>query len=166
MPTDPTVTLLHVGDQITVAFSDVPQTVMPIDTTVQEDGSVTLIYNQKFQVDGKTIGKLQEEIRDRYVPQYFKFLTVTVKRADSFYFVGGEVRAPSRQVYTGYMTVLGAVTTAGGYTDFANKHSIEVTRANHQKFTVDGVKAQTHPEPERPGFPGRRNHRQQAHLVI
>jgi polysaccharide export outer membrane protein len=151
---DPTTTLLRVGDKITVGFADVVQTIPPIDTIVQEDGSITLIYNQKFQAAGKTIGALQTEIRDRYVPQYFKFMTPTINSQERFYFVSGQVKGESRQVYTGYMTVLGAITSAGGYTDFANKHKIRVTRANGQQFMVDGVKALTHPELNIQIFPG------------
>jgi polysaccharide biosynthesis/export protein len=153
-PLDPSTTLLSVGDEITVSYSDVVAAILPNDTTIQEDGSVTLIYNQKFQAAGKTIGALQSEIRDRYVPQYFKYMTPTVKRAESFYFVSGQVRGESRQVYTGYMTVLGAITSAGGYTDYANKHKIRVTRANGQQFMVDGVKAQTQPELNVQIYPG------------
>ena len=155
-PANPSGTLMHVGDEITVSFSDVAQSILPIDDTIKEDGSITLVYNQKFQAAGKTAGVLQEEIRQRYVPQYFKFLTVTVKTQERFYFVGGEVRAPGRQIYTGSMTLLGAIDTAGGFTDFAKRSKVQVTREGGKSFNVDATKALTHPELNVPIFPGDR----------
>ncbi len=151
---DPTGTLLHVGDDINVAFSDTPTQIPPIADTIKEDGSITLMLNQKFQAAGKTIGALQSEIRDRYVPQYFKYLTVSIKPETRFYSVGGEVRAPNRQAYTGYMTVLRAIDTAGGFTDFANKSEVAVTHTSGETFYVNCKKAQTHPELDKQIFPG------------
>ncbi len=125
-----------------------------MEDIIKEDGSITLILNQKFQAAGKTIGALQADIRDRYVPQYFKYLTVTIKTQERFYSVGGEVRSPNRQAYTGYMTVLRAIDTAGGFTDFSRKTDVEVTRANGEKYVVNCKKAQNHPELDREIFPG------------
>ncbi len=147
-------TLVHLGDALAVSFADTVNGVPPIDDVVKEDGSITLIYNQKFQAAGKTIGALQTEIRDRYVPQYFKYLTVSIKTQDRFYSVGGEVKQPSRQVYTGAMTVLRAINTVGGFTDFANKTKVQVIRANGGKFTVNCKKALSHPELDREVYPG------------
>jgi protein involved in polysaccharide export with SLBB domain len=147
-------TLLHVGDAITIVLSDTPGMIPPTDETIKEDGSITLTLNQKFQAAGKTIGALQSDIRDRYVPQYFKYLTVTIKTADRFYSVGGEVRAPNRQAYTGYMTVLRAIDTAGGFNDFAAKSNVEVTHANGKSYKVDCKRAQKHPELDQEIYPG------------
>jgi polysaccharide export outer membrane protein len=149
--------LLHVGDAITITFADLPTSVPPIDDSIKEDGSITLILNQKFQAAGKTIGALQADIRDRYVPQYFKYLTVSIKTADRFFSVGGEVRNPSRQAYTGYMTVTRGIDTAGGFTDFANKGRVEVTHANGEKYTVNcGRALNGHPELDKEVYPGDR----------
>ena len=147
-------TLVHIGDALDVSFADTVNGVPPIADTVKEDGSITLIYNQKFQAAGKTIGALQTEIRDRYVPQYFKYLTVSIKTQDRFYSVGGEVRQPSRQVYTGAMTVLRAINTVGGFTEFASKTKVQVIRASGEKFTENCRKALSHPELDREVFPG------------
>jgi protein involved in polysaccharide export with SLBB domain len=151
---DPSTTLMHGGDILTISFADTPTLIAAEEDVIKEDGSITLIYNQKFQAVGKTVGQLQTEIRDRYVPQYFKYLTVTIKTQDRYYSVGGEVRAPNRQVYTGYMTVLRAIDTASGFTDFANKRKVVVTRASGKKVTVDCKKAQDHPELDVEIFPG------------
>jgi polysaccharide export outer membrane protein len=140
-PADLSATVLHKGDAITVTFSDLVTPLAPIDTTVGDDGSITLYYNQKFQADGKIIGALQMEIRERYVPAFFVNLTVSIKTQDRFYVVGGQVKLPNRYIYTGYMTLTRAIDTAGGFTDFARKSDIQVIRASGQTFTVDYLKA-------------------------
>jgi protein involved in polysaccharide export with SLBB domain len=152
---DASATVLHVNEAITVSFSDTPTQIMPIEDTIKEDGSITLIYDQKFQAAGKSVGALQEEIRERYVPQYFKYLTVSIKTGDRFYSVGGEVKGPSRQAYVTTMTVLRAIDTAGGFTDFARKTRVQLTRASGGKvIIVNCVKALTHPELDLQVFPG------------
>jgi polysaccharide export outer membrane protein len=151
---DYSVTLLHVGDALTITFADLPTMIPAIEDSIKEDGSITLILNQKFQAAGKTIGALESDIRDRYVPQYFKYLTVSIKTDARFYSVGGEVRSPNRQAYTGYMTVLRAIDTAGGFTDFARKGHVKVTHANGESYTVDCYRATSHPEDDKPIYPG------------
>ncbi len=142
------------GNTLTVGFADTPAPINPIDDVIKEDGSITLIYNQKFQAAGKTVGALQSEIRDRYVPQYFRYLTVSIKTAERFIFVGGEVKAPNRQVYSGRTTVLTAIDIAGGFGDFADKKHVRLTRANGQKFTVNCSKAMDHRELDLEVYPG------------
>lgn len=146
--------ILHVGDTLTVAFQDTPQPIAPVEESIKEDGTVTLIYNQKFHAADKTIGDLQNEIRDRYVPEFFKFLTVSVRTQERFYSVGGEVRVPNRQQYIGKMTVLQAINTAGGFTDFASKKKVQVIRSGGQKIVVNCVAAIEHPEKDIEIFPG------------
>ena len=147
-------TLLRNGDEITVTFSDIPTPPLPIVDTIKDDGTVTLILDQKFQAAGKTTGALQAEIHDHYVPKYFKYLTVSIATKERFFYVGGEVHNPSRQVYSGRMTVLAAIDTAGGFTDFARKGKVLVTRSNGEHFYVNCIKALGHPELNREIFPG------------
>jgi polysaccharide export outer membrane protein len=151
---DYSASLLHVGDAVTITFADLPAAIPAIDDTIKEDGSITLIMNQKFQAAGKTVGALESDIRDRYVPQYFKYLTISIKTDTRFYSVGGEVRQPNRQAYTGYMTVLRAIDTAGGFTDFANKSKVLVTHANGEHYTVNCKQAVNHPELDKQVYPG------------
>ncbi|MDB6125376.1 MAG: Polysaccharide biosynthesis/export protein [Pedosphaera sp.] len=145
--------VLHVGDSITVSFQDLVNPVFPIDQAVKEDGSITLIYNQRFQAAGKTVNALEKEIHDRYVPRYFVNMTPTIKTAERFYSVGGEVKTPNRQVYSGRMTVVGAINTAGGFTDYARKSKIQVTRANGKTVKVNYDKALRDPKENLEIFP-------------
>ena len=82
-----------------------------------------------MQAAGKTRSELQKEITERYVPKYFTRLNVTVNADIRYIYVSGEVKIESRHVYMGGMTVLRAVATAGGFTDFANIKRVQLLRA-------------------------------------
>lgn len=147
---------IQVGDSIMVSFSDLPPTVQPIQPYVArigEDGNITLHFNVTVKAAGKTARDLEQEIRNQYVPRYYKNLTVTVKTEDRFYFVGGEVKMPNRQEYRGRVTVLRAIDTAGGFTDFANRSKIELTRQNGQKIKINYKKAVKDPKLDPEVFP-------------
>jgi polysaccharide export outer membrane protein len=134
--------ILQAGDPISVTFSDVPPPgIMEWKGRIGEDGNVTLHLNVTVNAIGKTANQLAQDIREAYVPKYYKYLTATVKPDERFYYVGGEVRMPNRQPYTGAMTVTRAIDTAGGFTDYAKKSQIILTRANGQKFQIDYNKA-------------------------
>lgn len=115
--------VLSVGDSLTITFTDTPVVIPMFDQKIKEDGTITLALNQTFTADGKTRGDLEKEIRGRYVPNIFKYMTVSVKQQEStrWYYVDGEVKAPNRQIYNSRITLLKAINSAGGFTDFANK---------------------------------------------
>jgi polysaccharide biosynthesis/export protein VpsN len=133
--------VLRVGDVVHVNLLDIPQPPPQIAIRIPEDGRITLPWNITVDARGKTISQLQEEIRNAYVPRFFVRLTVNIKSEERWYYVGGEVRAPARQVYSGEMTVLRAIDTVGGFTDFANRKNIELRRSNGQTFKINWNKA-------------------------
>ena len=144
---------LGVGDLLTINFSDVPERNMPREQQyrIGDDGLITLPLNVQVQAAGKTPSQLQQEIRKAYVPQYFVNLTVTVKAQDRYVYVDGEVKVPNRQFHIDGLTVLRAISTAGGFTDFANKNKIEVRRAIGGKTeTVNWQKALKNPKLDLP----------------
>jgi polysaccharide export outer membrane protein len=123
---------------------------------VKEDGTITLLLNQEFTAADKTRGELEKEIRKRYVPDLFKALTVNVEplNATQFYYVDGEVKMPDRQVYISRMTVLKAIASAKGFTDFAKKTGVVLTRLDGRKITINCIKAQKDPKLDLEVFPG------------
>ena len=142
------------GDSLLVTFSDLQPPVQPFEEHVNEGGKITLLHNQTFQAAGKNRGDLEREIHDRYVPDYYKFLTVTVKILNRFYFVDGEIKSANRYIYEGNITVLKAIASAGGFTDFANKKKVQVIRAGSKKIEVENcVDALDHPEKDLVIFP-------------
>jgi protein involved in polysaccharide export with SLBB domain len=152
-PTSLSSDTLNVGDQLTVVFSDLPTVTPPFDQRVKDDGTITLLLNQTFHAAGKTRSDLEKEIRARYVPDYFVNLTVSVKR-DQFYYVDGEVKMPSRQPHPGEMTVIKAIASAQGFTDFANRNKIRLTHANGNSVIVDYDAALENPAQDLAVYPG------------
>jgi len=144
---------LGVGDLLTINFSDVPPDSMPREQQhrIGDDGLITLPFNVQVQAAGKTPTQLQKEIRNAYVPYWFVNLTVIVKGQDRYVYVDGEVKVPNRIFHIDGLTVLRAISTSGGFTDFANKKNIEVRRAIGGKTEkVDWNKARKNPKLDLP----------------
>jgi len=148
---------LGVGDSITISFSGLPDPteLPPLETSVKEDGTITLQSVGAIPAAGKTPGQLENYIHDRYVPAYYNHLTVTIKTSsDLVYYVRGEVKVPGRLVYTGPITVSKAITSAGDFTDFANRSKVYLVRSNGQRFRLNCDRIIDGEAPDPPVFPG------------
>jgi polysaccharide export outer membrane protein len=135
-----------VGDMVTVTFSGVENPIAPHEERIKDDGTITLPLIGSVIATGKTPGKLQNEIQGSYVPKYYTRLVVTVKQLDRFFYVGGEVRRPERQLWLGEVTVTQAIQSAGGFTDFADKTKVQVTRADGSTILVNCKQALKRPK--------------------
>ena len=146
---------LHIGDVVSVTFTGLPETVEPLDKPIKEDGTITLPDVGRVKAVGKTIGELEDAIHDLYVPKVYLHLNVTVKTSsDRVYYIRGEVRAPGRLIYAGPITVSKAITSAGDFTDFANRSSVILTRSNGDRFKLNLNKILAGDEPDPPIYPG------------
>lgn len=154
-PQTPSSGILRAGDLVRVTFSDIPQPMQPVEIRLPADGRITLPYNVTVIAVNKSVSQLQEEIRNAYVPKWFVRLTVNIITEERFYFVGGEVKSPQRQPYFGEnMTVLRAIDSVGGFTDFANRRKIELRRAADGKvYKIDWNKAVRNPSLDLPVYP-------------
>jgi protein involved in polysaccharide export with SLBB domain len=152
----PEVEVLGVGSSITITLLDTPTPIPPFEGKIKEDGTITLTLNQLFTAAGKTPGALEQEIRDRYVPKFFKYMTVAVKQEANtlWYYVDGEVKGPNRQLYTSRITVLKAIASASGFTDFANKKKVKLTRADGRIQIINCPKARDNPILDLEVYPG------------
>jgi len=149
--------IIRVQDLLTVLMTDTPVLLPVFEDRVKDDGTITLTENQKFNVVGKNRGELADEIHDRYVPRFFKRMTVSVKKAENtqFYYVGGEVKTPTRQVYLGRISVLKAIQSAGWFTDYANKSKVQLTRGTDGRiFIINCKKALKNPKLDLEVYPG------------
>jgi protein involved in polysaccharide export with SLBB domain len=138
---------LSVGNILNIKFQDVPGPVPDFDGKIKEDGTITLFLNQTFTAAGKTVGELAKEIRERYVPKYYKYMTVNIAPQMLFFYIGGEVKSPGQHPYISRIKLLEAIQSAGDFTEYARRGKVIVTRgANGQRVVVDAKKAKTHPE--------------------
>jgi len=148
--------VLQTGETISVSLSDISTQQPPMEQTVKADGTITLWYNKTFHVAGKLRGQVEKEIHDAYVPDYYVNATVTISHQGQsrFYYVGGEVKSPGRQVYIGRITVTRAIQSAGDFTDWASKKKVQLIRSNGEKKTINCTKALDKPELDLEVFPG------------
>jgi len=160
-PDNSNIANLRIGDALVVTFNDLPtaMAVLPVQDTIKEDGSITLKFNERFEAAGKSTRQLQAEIRERYVPKYYRYMTPSVTTSERYFSVGGEVKSPNRYVWTSGMTVLRAVTASGGFTDFSRKGKVEIIRADSGKVEYqDCLDALKHPELDKPIYPNDQVH--------
>jgi polysaccharide export outer membrane protein len=153
-------TPLRVGDKIRVELTGIPDPpVAPVDQDIMGDGSITLPYIQSVIAAGKTPIELQKEILSLYVPTWYKHANVTVTPVARFFYVGGQVNnggSGGRSIYTGPITVIGAIESVGDFTPFADKRHVQITRVNGTIEHVNCVKAIKNPKLDVPIYPGDR----------
>jgi polysaccharide biosynthesis/export protein VpsN len=147
---------LHVGDIVTVSFDGLPpESQMPsVEKTINEDGTITLADIGSIKAAGLTTGDLETVITTNYVPRFLNHLSVTVKAGVRVYYVRGEVKTPGRQEYVGQITVTKAITSAGDFTDFANRKNVVLIRANGQRFKIDCAAILNGDAPDPGVYPG------------
>jgi protein involved in polysaccharide export with SLBB domain len=146
----------HVGDPITVSFtsqSGDPVSIPEHSESVREDGTITLLYIGAVKAEGKTAGQLQKEIHDLYVPKYYRELNVTVHGQALYFYVDGEVVNRGAKDYPGEMTIVKAISVAGGFTDFAKKTKVRLTRGTHTEI-INVSKAISDPRYDVAVYPG------------
>jgi protein involved in polysaccharide export with SLBB domain len=130
--------VLRSGDQLEVRLGGVPPEeisqvtgIYPIDG----QGFVNLPHIGKVKAAGANQADLQNAIESAYRTQQIytnPTITVNVPTAARFVNVGGDVKAPQRVAYTPDLTVLGAITAAGGFTDYADQKKVQLIRDGKQ----------------------------------
>ena len=146
---------LEPGNHITITFSGLSTIPVPYVCRIREDGTISPPYlKNPVTAAGKTIGGLESELEQAYVPDIYKTINVTIKTADRFFYVGGEVRQPSRQIFIGRITVTQAIQSAGDFTDFADQRSVRGIRANGKVDIVDCRAALDDPTKDLMVYPG------------
>lgn len=143
-----------IGDQIQVKFSGVADAPKDRFDMVSKDGSIDMDLIGRIDVAGKTRLQLQEELKDKY-GTFYKRLTVTVLPNNRYVYIHGQVRVPDRYAYEEGMSVLQAVTAAKGFTDYARRSRVQVTRdSNREVIQVNGLKALDDPSYDLPVYSG------------
>ena len=145
---------IAVGDIIRVMYeASVP--IAPTEIQVPETGLVTIHMGEQVEVAGKMAADVSKEIRELFTvkKQMYKRLSVNVQVLGRTVSVGGEVRSTGSFPFEGGMTVLKAINRAGGFTEYADRRKVRVTRVNGQQITVDCKAALKMPELDVPLYP-------------
>ena len=146
--------VIRLGDTLTINLLDIPEP--KTDTyLVGSDGTINLSLLGSIVATNKKFGVFEKEIQKEYLDRkFYRQVKVVVKPGDRFYTVGGEVNAKGRQMYVGQTTVLRAIVSCGDFTEFANRRSVEILRADGTREVMNCVKARKDQRYDRPICPG------------
>jgi polysaccharide export outer membrane protein len=103
---------------------------LTMDVVVRPDGKISLPLIQDIEADGFTASELADRIRNKFLP-YIKDpnVSVIVKQINAPKFsVIGYVNRPGTFPMRGDVTVLQALSEAGGFTPFASPRKIKLVR--------------------------------------
>lgn len=123
------------GDTIELRIGGVPAEETQLVTgayTVDGEGFVNLPHIGKVRATGLNQAALQRAIESAYRSGEIytnPTITITVPTTLRFVNVSGDVRQPRRVEYTSDLTVLGAISAAGGFTEYADQRKVRLLRA-------------------------------------
>jgi polysaccharide export outer membrane protein len=111
-------------------------------TSIRPDGYISMPIIGDVKAAGLTAAVLSQRIADRY-KEYIQVpsVSVSVKELNSYMvFVLGEVGKPGKYQLKSFVTVLQAISLAGGFTTYARKNKLQVVRtietADHQRQEI------------------------------
>jgi protein involved in polysaccharide export with SLBB domain len=147
---------IRVGDKITLRLIGVPVDSQYVnEIQVPESGDISVPdLTQTFHAAGVTPGELANRIAQAYRDQkIYTNPNVTVNPEERYVNITGDVRTPLRVIYTTDLTVLGAISAAGGFDEYADKHHVRILRGS-QLIILDAQKATNTPGADLIVYPG------------
>jgi len=119
------------GDFVRVELSGVPtQDQSMFELKVDESGNISMPHIGTIKAEGMNSATLKEKIELMYkMAQIYNNPNVSITSQQARYVsVSGEVRAPQRIYHAKDLTVLGAIATCGGFTNFSDRRSVKLLR--------------------------------------
>jgi len=116
---------------------------LSVTVTVAPDGTVNFPYIGSVIAKGLTLPKLQAEIQSQLSSGYMKYPVVAVflrENRSKKYFVYGEVNRPGTYPLGDNITVLKAISSAGGFTKFGSTSRVKVLRPKKNDAGYDAMK--------------------------
>lgn len=111
--------------------------------TVSPDGTITFPYIGTVAVKGQTLAQVQENIQELLGDGYMKYPVVSVSLKESHsrrFFVYGEVSKPGAYDIEENMTVLRAISMAGGFSQFGSASRVKVLKPKKGASGYDVIK--------------------------
>jgi polysaccharide export outer membrane protein len=147
------------GDTIELRVGGVPTEEISVITgsyTVDGEGFINLPHIGKVRAAGLSQASLQRAVEAAFRSQEIytnPSITVTVPTTQRFVNVSGDVRQPRRVEYTSDLTLLGAISAAGGFTDYADQRKVRVLRGSNVQV-VDVREVRSNPSLDIKLLPG------------
>lgn len=119
---------IQVGDVLNVSFFKTPD--MDREVTVGPDGEIHLPLVGRVKVVGRTVNDVTDEITEGYRQEMIDpQITVSVAEFSGLeVYVSGEVLIPGMQPYRGGLTLLQAISAAGGFNRKARRSEVLLIR--------------------------------------
>jgi polysaccharide biosynthesis/export protein len=119
-----------------------PETLKAV-VTVSPDGTITYPYIGSVKVKGLTVPQVEAEVQKRLADGYLKYPVVSASLQETRsrkFFVYGEVLKPGPYMIEENMTVLRAISMAGGFTRFGSSSRVKVLRPKASGTGYDTLK--------------------------
>ena len=147
--------VMRTGDKVTIRLTGVPDQGFVIEVQIPQSGEITVpLLVEPFHAAGRTAGDLAAEITEAYKSRrIYTTPNVTVIPEERFVSVGGDVRNPSRVLFTPDLTLLSAINSCGGFTDYAKRNTVRILRGQ-QVIYVDATAAARTPGADPQLYPG------------
>lgn len=152
-------TRLREGDKILIRLGGVPSeeiTAVSGEYEIDGQGYVNLPHIGRIKADGKTQAELQSTVEAQYKSAQIytnPSIMINVPSQARFVNVGGAVRQSGRIPFTTDLTVLSAITAAGGFNEFADQRKVKLIRGD-TVIQVDCKDVRKNPEKDVPLKPG------------
>lgn len=130
--------VLGAGDTIRLTFAGAPE--LNGAQKIRSDGKISLAMVGEATAAGRTLPQLQNELTALYKAQLQNpAVVVTLELSGNAVIISGEVAAPGRKVFDRPTTLLEAIMEAGGFTEFANKRKVRITRVEGGQYRTETV---------------------------
>lgn len=125
---------LSPGDEVMISLRGIPSP-EDIRNVIDSMGEITLPLIGQIKVAGLSASEAERVIETTYVDRgFFRSINVIMVAEDKSYFVQGEVGRQGRFRLSGEVTLLKAISEAGGYSPFANRKNVKVIRGDEVMF--------------------------------
>lgn len=143
---DSTADVMRVGDKVTMRLTGVPDDGWLLEKQIPESGDVTVpLLTQSFHLAGRNASDAAMEIATAYKSaKIYTNPNVSIIPEERYVNVGGDVRGPSRVLFTSDLTLLSAINACGGFTEYANRKAVRILRGK-QIIQVDASAASRNP---------------------
>jgi polysaccharide biosynthesis/export protein VpsN len=133
-------------DPIQISLLGIPEE-KQLESVIDEKGNLSLPYiDEPVKASGLTTSELERKIQKIYIDgQIYRNITVNVLTSAKSYYMEGEVSRPQEYPLSRRITLLQAIAAASGYTDFANKKNVTITR-NGKVIKVNAKDIEKHPD--------------------
>lgn len=136
------------GDSIMIYLLGIPDR-QQIEDVVDELGNVSLPHVNEINIEGLTTSEAERKIRDLYIKgEIYRDINVTIVSQNDEFFVRGEVKKEGRYRLTGGLTLVQAVSVAGGYTEYAQPKKVQIMRGGKNlRFNMKDIYEGKVPDP-------------------